>query len=461
MQIRVETLAEVKRIKFGRFDTIFCVETEKEYYLEPNGSGLTPDDDDYIQAAHGDDYRYVSMEARGSGGGGGGGGGGVSANIAIYDPDIATTAGNRYKTWAEVMAAVATWGTVGGELVVRKSGISQIATVPAGNYDLSSCYVRSDASSIVPTLSFDAGTTISGFPRIIEGVAIRNNNTAAPLHTVSGFGISILRNASLVNGASATQPLLSVPSGSNFTLTFDTIVSPLYKQGSSEPVFIEGSLFVDILRLSDNSFFSKSDLFTNNLTGNGILSITSYVLLPSGYTPSHANYDGNLNLQQKSETRVIELIGENAGPAAREYLYGTWVDVPIPVIRKGLSNEAPTDTFAFTINPGDPIQDRRVIVIEAQVYVGSITGGVLSDRVYKVLAKFTRNGAINALDKDMQIVASSPSAGGPSCTITAYDDGAGHVGLSVQNNSTNTIRIVFDMSGRVVDDASRGPYFNS
>lgn len=73
MQIRVETIAELKAIKFGRFDTIFCVETEKEYYLEPNGSGLTPNNDDYIQAAHGDDYRYVSMEARGSGGGGGGG----------------------------------------------------------------------------------------------------------------------------------------------------------------------------------------------------------------------------------------------------------------------------------------------------------------------------------------------------------------------------------------------------
>lgn len=91
MQIRVETLAEVKRIKFGRFDTIFCVETEKEYYLEPNGSGLTPDDDDYIQAAHGANFRYVAMEARSTGGGGGGGGSPYPQQVITVEESRALT----------------------------------------------------------------------------------------------------------------------------------------------------------------------------------------------------------------------------------------------------------------------------------------------------------------------------------------------------------------------------------
>ncbi len=235
-------------------------------------------------------------------------GGGGASNIAVYDPDIAATAGNRYKTWAEVMVAVASWGDIGGQIAVKKSGIFQVATVPAGTYDLSRCHILSDGSSIIPTLSFADGTTLSGFPRIVEGVSLLNKNTSAPLHTVSGFGISIVKNGSLVNDAAATQPLLSVPLGANFTLMFDGNTSPLYKNGSSETVFVEGTLAIDVLRIPDNSFFSQTDIFANGFSGNGNVNVTSYVLLPGGYAPSHANYDGNFNVQQKAEGRVSELI---------------------------------------------------------------------------------------------------------------------------------------------------------
>ena len=68
MQVRVETLADLKRIKFNPFDTVFCVETEKEYFLNLSGESLTPDDDDIVQAIHGANARYVAMVAKVIGG---------------------------------------------------------------------------------------------------------------------------------------------------------------------------------------------------------------------------------------------------------------------------------------------------------------------------------------------------------------------------------------------------------
>lgn len=137
-----------------------------------------------------------------------------------------------------------------------------------------------------------------------------------------------MRNGSLVNSAAATQPLLSVPSGANFTLNFDGGTSPLYRNGSSEPVFVEGSLTIDVLRIPDNSFFSQTDIFTNGLSGNGNVNVTSYVLLPGGYAPSHANYDGNFNVQQKAEERVAEFVNSatafaSIDPADITFIGGT------------------------------------------------------------------------------------------------------------------------------------------
>jgi len=393
-----------------------------------------------------------------------------STNVAIYDPDIVTSTGNRYKTWAEVMAQVTSWGTVGGQIVVRKSGIFQTAVVPVGTYDLSKVWLTSDASSLLPILSFADGTTLSGFPRVIDAIIVEGNNTVAPLHTVSVFGICVLQNGAIRNSATATKPVISIPlGGNNFTLTIDTSLSPIYKNGGvGDPIFIEGTLSIDVWRIPENdfenAFFNQNDIFTNGLSGNGSLQINTRVLIPGGYVRTDANYDGATNINHRDEIRVSEMINNEAGVAARNYLYGgasSYVTNPIPLTRNGFSNEPPASTFNMTINPGDPIQDRRVIILEGHIYVGEITGGVLSARAYKIFATFNRNGAINSLTKDLQIVSSSPSSGGPACTITAYDDGSGHVGLSVQNNTATTIRIFIDMSARVVDDASRGPYFNS
>lgn len=67
MQLRIETLAELKAIRFDKKDTIFCKETEREYYFEESGGSLTPDDLNYVQAVHGANSRYVAMAGSSAG----------------------------------------------------------------------------------------------------------------------------------------------------------------------------------------------------------------------------------------------------------------------------------------------------------------------------------------------------------------------------------------------------------
>lgn len=62
MQQRIETLAELKAIRFDKKDTIFCKETKREYYFEADGGALTPDDLNYVQAVHDVDARFVAMD---------------------------------------------------------------------------------------------------------------------------------------------------------------------------------------------------------------------------------------------------------------------------------------------------------------------------------------------------------------------------------------------------------------
>lgn len=62
MQQRIETLAELKAIRFDKKDTIFCKETKREYYFEADGGALIPDDLDYVQAVHDVDARFVAMD---------------------------------------------------------------------------------------------------------------------------------------------------------------------------------------------------------------------------------------------------------------------------------------------------------------------------------------------------------------------------------------------------------------
>jgi hypothetical protein len=238
-------------------------------------------------------------------------GGATSADV-IYDPDIAATDGNRYKTWAEVMTAI-TAAPLFVDLYIHKAGIFQTATVPAGAYNLSKvAAIKPTPQSIVPNLAFLDGATLTGLPFAVWGATIENRNTGVPLFTVAGFNLITILDGSIKNSATATQPAISIPAGATFTLNIDSELAPLYSDpGGSEVIFNEGTLGITLKHVPDSSFMGEDNVFTNGLSGVGSISMTSYVLLEGGYTGTHANYDGSLNITQKAETRVNEIRREN------------------------------------------------------------------------------------------------------------------------------------------------------
>jgi len=67
MSVRIETLAELKSIRFDKNETVFCVQNGREYYLELDGGSFTPDDIDFVQAIHGGNARYIAISGSTSG----------------------------------------------------------------------------------------------------------------------------------------------------------------------------------------------------------------------------------------------------------------------------------------------------------------------------------------------------------------------------------------------------------
>lgn len=61
MSVRIETLAELKSIRFDKNETVFCVQNGREYYLELDGGSFTPDDIDFVQAIHSRNAMYIAI----------------------------------------------------------------------------------------------------------------------------------------------------------------------------------------------------------------------------------------------------------------------------------------------------------------------------------------------------------------------------------------------------------------
>lgn len=64
MQQTIDTLAELKAIRFSVFDEIFCKETSREYFFKQDG-GLTPDDLEIVTTAQGGNWRLVAKTGKG------------------------------------------------------------------------------------------------------------------------------------------------------------------------------------------------------------------------------------------------------------------------------------------------------------------------------------------------------------------------------------------------------------
>lgn len=245
--------------------------------------------------------------------GGGGAGGGISL---IFDPTAITETALVKNIWANIMTAI---GTAPGlvDLYIHKPGLFLTQAIPAGTYDLSKVRLGATVASIATIISFDAGTTLTGFPFSLSGVTLETKNTVAPLYTNPSFFITNLIHASIRTANTATQPVIYNGSGKSATIIIDSDLSPIYKNGGSqEPIFNEGSLSLNVLHVPDNSFYTQTNLFTNASSGTGTIGITSYEMLPGGYTGTHVNYNGTLNIFNKNELRVEELINNVAQPCA-------------------------------------------------------------------------------------------------------------------------------------------------
>lgn len=403
--------------------------------------------------------------------------GGASSALTVitFDPDIAVSTATNKKTMPEVQTAIdAAPSQV--MLQIKKTGIGQTANVTdAAAYDFSKVTkIVATTDSLAVSLRFNEGSTIV-WPLTceVQGVNLRYAGTSQPLCAISSVAAMSLHDATVGTLAGASAEFFRVaPAALFFIQTYGT--TDIFAVGSYEVIDSRGSTSVVVFNKGEIAFFGLNNVFRNDPSGSGTVSITVHSLY-AVYTATHANYTDGVDplpvtVTQIAENRVLAMMNDFLSSVdglniIKASLYGSspapYVEPPLPAIRRGGSNEPPTSTFQFSINPADPIQDRQVIMIDASVYVGQIVGGVLSDRVYKMLLKFTRNGAIGSLDKDLQIVSSSPSSGGPACTITAFDDGVGHVGVSVQNNTANSLRIFIDMSARIDNNALRGPLFVS
>lgn len=285
-----------------------------------------------------------------------GGGGGAVETTVIYEPSIGATTANRYKTWTEVMAAVAALiGPVTIQLRNPTPGLFQVFAVSdAGPHNIKNCRITTGTENIFPILQFADGVTLSGYPRETYGIIIETLQTTAPLYTVvDSFEVSILNQSSIRSGTTATQPVIAVPATKQFSLFIDGDTSPIYKNGGGlEPIFCEGILTLTILHVADSSLFGLSDLFTNGFSGLGTINIDSYILLPGGYTATHANYDGTLILNQREEQRVQELITASALPATILYVHSSLP--PSPSVFNSL---------AAALSYANSIQGRKIIYL--------------------------------------------------------------------------------------------------
>lgn len=231
---------------------------------------------------------------------------GGAGSVVIYDPDIVATDGNRYKTWTEVMAEVASLEIV--DLRIHKAGAFQVADVPAGTYDLSNCRISPAPGTVLPVLSFTNPSELSGFPFSLNGVTIANNNTnGTPLHTVTSSLFLELVSGRLLTSATANSPVILYDTGTTLgIMVVDSLVDPFTKAGSQEPISVSAGVGISIavLQVPTANFLTNTDIFS----GDGDIDIDVYSSYPGGYTATHANLTNPPTVTMIADVRTDEIV---------------------------------------------------------------------------------------------------------------------------------------------------------
>lgn len=226
-----------------------------------------------------------------------------------FEPDNGSPSGNHYNDFAVLMAAANALTSNGNivRLVVVKTGVAQSVAIPTGSYDFSKIKIEAMPETILPNLDFGVGSDAT-MPASLKGVKIRNFNTAAALITISGSVVAELIDAAIVNATSATQPALSLPSSQALTLDVFSSINPISKEGSgTAPVFCDGDLIINLHRFA-GTMLTTNNLFFNNSSEQGSITINSYALVSGGYSRSDTNLDPQVGYVSMVEPRVDERV---------------------------------------------------------------------------------------------------------------------------------------------------------
>lgn len=146
MQQTIDTLAELKAIRFSVFDEIFCKETSREYFFKQDG-GLTPDDLEIVTTAQGGNWRLVAKTGKG----GSADGAGTIASQAEAEAGTENT---------KAMSALRTAQAIAAQVVSPVSSVhgrTGSVTAQAGDY---AAFYAEKASGIVlqEVTAIDAGS---------------------------------------------------------------------------------------------------------------------------------------------------------------------------------------------------------------------------------------------------------------------------------------------------------------
>lgn len=118
MQQTIDTLAELKAIRFSVFDEIFCKETSREYFFKQDG-GLTPDDLEIVTTAQGGNWRLVAKTGKG---GGADGAGTIASQAEAEDGTENTKAMSALRTAQAIAAQTAHYAPIKPQCEWRADG---------------------------------------------------------------------------------------------------------------------------------------------------------------------------------------------------------------------------------------------------------------------------------------------------------------------------------------------------
>jgi hypothetical protein len=199
--------------------------------------------------------RIERLESLGQFGGGGGAAIGPGASTVVWNPGVATSSGNVFKTWAEVVAKVA---SMQGAVDIVVTVDTAPATIPAGAWDLR------PAGVFGPVRLVNGSKTTGPF-----GAVVTIANAAVTIHGLSGIqdiGVDNQSTSHVITYTAAEQGIFTI---SGFGAVFQNVLA-----AGAAFIRITGGVW-HTLALNDEASVSTLDTGTNaiQVVAPGILNL--------------------------------------------------------------------------------------------------------------------------------------------------------------------------------------------